>query len=330
MKTLVISDLHLSANPRDAYRHAIVHSLCKYAKEGIRRTLILGDLTEEKDRHNDWLVNNVVARVVDFAKLGEVFILKGNHDYNSDPDMPYFRFLGLTPNVHWISNPTVYTFTADDLGSVLFLPHTRRYKREWKDVRLKGHRYIFAHNTFKGAQLAGGYKSDGIPLSIFPKDACVISGDVHIPQELGCVTYVGAPYTIDFGDNYDGRCLIINGEKVTSVKINGPQKQLVEVDTHDELHKAGAQFRDGDIIKIRATIPRSEATNWPKVRDELRAWAQEQGAIIHAIQPVIIEDAVTRKRIKKAEIKSDQQIIREFAKTRGIDKHMLKYGEKLL
>src|SRR5205814_1607714 len=91
----------------------------------------------------------------------------------------------------------------------LFLPHTNNYKRDWKGLDFSKYQWIFAHNTFQGANI-GPRRLEGIPTSIFPRNAKVISGDIHVPQHFGPIEYVGAPYRIDFGDDYEPRVLFLS------------------------------------------------------------------------------------------------------------------------
>lgn len=325
MCTLVTADLHLTANPRDRYRHNTLRRLVKQAKElGVTQTIINGDLTEEKDRHNDWLTNRVVDHIQRFAELGPVYINQGNHDYSSDPDMPFFHFLRHLRGVRWIGTPTA--FSPPGLGRVLFLPHTRNYKKEWNDISFEGFAHIFCHNTFEQTSLGNGRVSEGgIPTKVFPRTARVISGDVHIPQTVGPVTYVGAPYTVDFGDVYRGRVLLLD-KRVTSVPVIGPQKRLYDWGLTDP-----TDFQPGDILKIRVPVKRSETARYPAMRDEARSWAAKRGFKVHLVQPVIVEEkATSQKKIRRAEIKSDQQVMKEFAQHRGIDQRMREYGEKYL
>lgn len=331
MKTLFTADLHLTANPRDAYRHATIERLIARAKKmGVTRTVILGDLTEEKDRHNDWLTNSVVRHITGFAQLGPVDIDQGNHDYSSDPSCPFFGFLRHLPEVRWFGVPKAGRSTG--LGRCLWLPHTRNYKKEWKGLSFEGFDFIFAHGAFTGASLGNNRTLEaGIPHTIFPKGTRVLSGDIHIPHRIGCVTYVGAPYTVDFGDDYEPRVLIYDDEtdKITSHPVEGPQKRLLHFDwTKGELDKIDA-LNDGDIIKIKVSMPRKAAAGWPKAREELRR-IHSKRFHVHSIVPVIVEDPGARVRIGKAVIKSDEQVVRDFAHHRGIDKRTLKQGEKLL
>lgn len=341
MKSLVTADLHLTANPRDRYRHETLRRLVTTAKKlGVEQTFILGDLTEEKDRHGDWLTNAVVDHITRFAELGPVTINQGNHDYSSDPDMPFFRFLRHLPSVRWIGRPTSCTYPG--LGRVLLLPHTRSYKRDWEGVERKGYAYVFAHSTFDTTDLGHGRKAQGIPPEVF-KGERVITGDVHIPQTIlipsspkhvsGSITYVGAPYTVDFGDDYNPRVIILDQQKLTSVPVPGPQKRLIELEpeTHEEPWQEGIdEVNKGDIVKIRVKVPRRSAPLWPAQRDELRKFWEKQGVVVHSITPVIAEELGRRVKIKARDQKDDEEVLTEFGKHRGVDKGTLTIGRKML
>jgi hypothetical protein len=332
MITLVTADLHLSPYERDRYRMDALGKLADRARAaGVTRTIILGDLTEQKDRHVDRLVNAVVDHIRAFAELGPVLISQGNHDYSTDPDIPFFGFLRHVHDVRWIGRPTGLDLKG--VGQVLFLPHTRDHTRDWKGIDLRGYEYIFAHNTFAGASVGFGRKMDGIPTKVFPKKARVISGDVHIPQVLDCVEYVGAPYLVDFGDDYKPRVMLIDGDDVESMDLSGePQKRLVEFDSADDNWRA-AKVNKGDILKIRISLTRREAASWPELKAEAREWGVKRGCIVHAVIAELIEDengSGPRVEVRAREHKTDLEIMREFAEHKGVDQETLKAGELYL
>jgi predicted phosphodiesterase len=331
VSTLITADMHLTSNPRDAYRHATMRRLVKRAKKrGVTRTLILGDLTEEKDRHNDWLVNAIVDHVKAFAELGDVYIDQGNHDYSSDPDCPFFRFLRHMPRVRWIGEPA--TFKLSGLGRVLFLPHTRDFKKAWDGLAFEEYAYIFAHGTFIGAQLGNGRQSPtGIPIETFPSGARIIAGDVHIPHTCGPVEYVGAPYTVDFGDAYNPRAIVIEGDRQSDIRLDDlPQKRLIDLDGSADELDAIDDIRKGDILKIRIAIPRRAAATWPEQRDRLRAHYEKRGCIVHSVLPAIMEGTARRVMIDRQETKTDKQVFHAFGRHRDVDRATMKKGERLL
>lgn len=231
MATLVTGDWHESANPRDSYRWRFLEETLPalIKKHQVKRVLALGDFTEAKGGHEAGLVNRLVDDIEAISRLAAFYALKGNHDYLSE-DVPFFRFLRHLDRVRWINEPTRLKFK--DLGACWFLPHEPDPTKAWDSGYFtddpESTSWYFCHQTFAGAKSESGREMAGAPHSIFPKGARVISGDVHVPQKTGPVTYVGSPTRIDFGDVFQPRVLIIKDDKITSVPVHGPQKVLVE------------------------------------------------------------------------------------------------------
>lgn len=329
MTILVTSDLHFSSNPRDEYRHAFVKTLRGMVNEHrVNILMILGDLTETKDRHDAELVNRVVGHIDRLAQsVGKLILLRGNHDWLNDPEMPFFKFLGRLPNVTWINTPT-------DVGIGLFLPHTTDYERDWAKYIKNGFgdfTVVFCHNTFKGAIADNGAELDGIPPAIFPKDIDVISGDVHTPQEVGPVTYVGAPYHIDFGNHYDPRVLLIDEKgRVKSIPCYGPTKRLVEIKSVKELDRVKGLAK-GDILKVRVTIDRSQVAEWAEIRQKVREWGEDNHYLVHVVQPVIADadrrlDTGKRRNLAK----TDEELFDQYCRRMDIDDRTAKVGRDIM
>lgn len=329
MTILVTADLHLTDNPRDAYRHKFVARLPGIAKQyNTIRIIILGDLTEEKDRHSSILTNRIVEHITAIASVCPVTILRGNHDA-IDADQPFFHFLDKLPGVEWKNHPDVWvTDFAGLRGKTIFLPYTGDYKRDWQGVDFKKVNFIFTHNTFEGANVGHGRRMAGIPLSVFPKGARVISGDVHRPQTLGPITYVGAPYTIDFGDDYKPRFLLIDGDKLRSIAPSGPQKRLIEIADLDDLDKQAVN--EGDILKVRVSIAQDQHANWPAMREAVQAWGDQNGYMIHLVQPIVDSFSPNARNRKAGTPKSDKQVLEAYAKVRGVDDRTLGTGVRIM
>jgi hypothetical protein len=226
MTALAIADLHLSEKARDEYRFAVMDNIATLIeKHSVSTLMILGDLTESKDYHPATLVNDVVDIIYSFSCLADVIILTGNHDY-TQTDCPFFHFLRRFKRVRWVNKVTMLDL---DIGQCLFLPHTRDWETEWALVGdTPDLDWIFAHNTFEGSETEYGKKLSGIPTDIFPRGVKVIAGDVHTPQTVGPVTYVGAPYLIDFGDSFVPRALLLKSDgSMKSISLPGPQKRLL-------------------------------------------------------------------------------------------------------
>lgn len=329
MTILITADLHLNNLPRDAYRHEFQEKFRSLAKLHKASTImLLGDLTDEKDYHAGELVNKVVDHVSALTRIAPVVILKGNHDYASTTNTPFFTFLNRIPDVHWVGEPTSGSAVAWANGRMLFLPHTPNPERDWKNVDLKGRDWIFAHNTFEGTKGESGRLLTGPPTNMFPRGSRVISGDVHVPQTNGPVTYVGAPYHVDFGDSYAPRLLLIKNDKLVSIPCNGPQKQLV-------LCKAGTlpkpDFNRGDILKVRVELDTGQYAKWAEIKDAVLAWGAKYGYVIHMVQPITKQQTIAKtKRVNRTAPKSDEELLEAFAQRRTLDKHTTTIGLNIL
>jgi DNA repair exonuclease SbcCD nuclease subunit len=331
MSTLVTADLHLTDNPRDSYRHDAMETLRNIAVEQkANRVLLLGDLTEEKDRHGAWLVNRVVDHLYELSRICEVIVLTGNHDYLL-ADSPFYQFTRRIEGIRWINQPTRLEWRS--LGACLFLPHTPNWQRDWEGVPLDDNDWVFAHQTFKGTVSDNGHVLEhGVPTNIFGK-CQVIAGDVHTPQKVGnYITYVGAPYTVDFGDDYEPRVLMLGVtpkgySQVQSIPVPGAQKRLIEFDGLLDVHKGA---NEGDIVKVRVKLKDNDYARWAEIRQDVKAVCEKLGLIVHMIQPVVEKQ---ERRIAKQMARSrraDDYLLRQYVKSRGIDAATAKVGLALL
>lgn len=337
MTTLVTGDPHFSANPRDSYRWKFLEETLPQmiAEHGVNRVLILGDLTEQKDGHPSMLVNRLVDGIAALAKCaGNIYVLKGNHDYRAE-DVPFFRFLRHIPRVRWINKPTRLNLIG--LGDCMFLPHAGDCVKEWTQEGVPTMKvdWFFCHATFDGTKTETGHSLSGVPRSIFPQGSRVVSGDIHTPHDW----YVGAPYSVDFGDSYDPRVLILDGTKKKSIPVPGPQKRLITASGLEpllELHagkhsrKSTAHVNPGDIVKVRVEIPAGTDVSRADVRARVRDWAARNGVelgVTEVLSPRAASGAVTTRRSHKA---SDEELVRAYAKKMGKGKSTVAAGLKIM
>lgn len=334
MTVLVTADLHLGDNPRDQYRHDWMAKLPAVAKANkVEAILILGDLTEEKDRHGAWLVNKIVDHIAALAKVAPVIVLRGNHDY-VDVSSPFYAFLERVEGVAWVNAPmdsqNLPLLLKTRLARSLFLPHTSNYKRDWEGLRFKDYDWIFPHQTFTGANVGFGRKLDGIDPAIFGTRAYVVSGDIHVPQKMDNVIYVGAPYTVDFGDDYKPRMLLLKGTEFSSLKCEGPQKRLIE-QTIAHTGKVWDAVKPGDIVKVRVRFGVDQVDAWPSVKQEIAAWCKKEGYVVHAIVPVVSKGSVMpRVKSDRTTSKDDDALLTTYAEARGLDAPTLKVGQIIM
>ena len=99
MRRLVTGDVHISQNPRDAYRLVFLEKTLPdlIDRHKVEQLLVLGDLTQAKEKHPASLVNSVVGAFHQLSKQCEIVLLQGNHDYQS-VGSPFFEFLSCFEN----------------------------------------------------------------------------------------------------------------------------------------------------------------------------------------------------------------------------------------
>lgn len=333
MAILVTGDIHWNEVTRDRYRHDFVGTLESHLiHRKVETLIILGDLTEEKDRHAAWLVNQVFEHIGRLSLQCPVIILKGNHDY-LQPSTPFFMVLNRLPNVTWINEPTVISDLDLPGGRVLFLPHTRDHKTDWKKVNVKKYKYVFAHNTFQGAKTENGIELDGIPRSVFSKKQTVISGDIHVPQTIGCITYAGAPYPINFGDTYDAHMLLIYGTGVLEVvQYNGPRKVVLDMEIGDDNTTIAEWTRPGDLVKINVHLnPDNQHAAFLEYKKWLVSQFDQTGCVLISVNPILVHGkSISVRKRRKLRRRSDDSILTAYASSRGVKKAGLKAGRRLM
>lgn len=324
MRLLITGDLHLSINPRDDYRFAFMKKLRKIAKLNKPEYIIIaGDLTEEKDRHPAILVNRVVDEINEFAQICPVIIDQGNHDYKEEGHA-FFEFTRRIPNVRWVSKPLIVH------PDILVLPHTMDYKTDWAGLDLADYPVIICHQTFANADIGFGRKLDGIPIEILPKRSRIFCGDIHVPQEFGKnLIYIGAPYHVDFGDNYKARIISVleDARNWLSVDVSHyPQKRAVHID--DAGQPDPAEFNTGDLLKI--TVDVADMGGWQPLKDQIKKGYEEQGARVWSISPKLISKATRKRHVVKDAGQSDHELLDTFGKRMDLSPNTMKVGRKLL
>jgi DNA repair exonuclease SbcCD nuclease subunit len=330
---IVVGDPHLTDKPSERYRHHFIGSwLVDYVgKHKPDAVLILGDLTEEKDRHPAGLVNAVAEYLHNTSVFSPVLVLMGNHDYATE-DVPFFDFLGRIKNIEFVRYPTrgseLRAPFAKIFSNTLLLPHTRDHARDWSGVDFDVD-MVFAHNTFEGANSEHGHRLSGIPESAL-KGAPVLAGDVHKPQKVGGVTYLGAPYTIDYGDDYESRIAKYDAGKVRFVSTSTlPQKRLVELKATTDLIDHKDECHPGDLLKVR--VPVDDMDGWKRVCDGIREDAAKMEVSVERIEPIILGKTKRKQsKVSASKAASDKEILVQFADRHRLDDATFEVGLDLL
>lgn len=331
---ILTADLHLDDNPVNEYRWQVFDHLAGLAREeGDTMIAILGDLTDRKDRHSSLLVNRVVKSLRTLVDLGnDVTVLMGNHD-KPLTGVPFWQFLDKMESrqLRFITEPII-------LGGDLYLPYADNPAQEWTNVKLAGHNTIFMHQTVTGALGNNGIKLENRKMVLFPKTAKVYSGDIHTPQVVGRVTYVGAPHPVAFGDDYTCRMLILDGKSDIrrEVILSPPAKRMLRVTSIEELERRITN--PGDQARVVYRLPLAELDQWPRIQGAIELWSSEREIKLASIEPDIFGALDGSSDVNEDLFHDDGQsfdidpeaALRAFAESEGIDERMLEHGLKYL
>jgi hypothetical protein len=166
--------------------------------EGIGNpVIILGDLFDTKEIIRGKIFNYVCQRLSS-SKLKFV-ILVGNHDwFNLDCADHSLKALKLFDNVTVVDQPL-------KMGKVGFLPYYEDLARFKKDAKALGVKRLFIHQGVVGFDYGNGLLADGSGHGEIEAEALsgfetVISGHFHKYATKGNLTFLGTPFSKDFGE----------------------------------------------------------------------------------------------------------------------------------
>ena len=286
LPALLISDLHLTANPDDEYRWTLFEWLIEtIGHEDVKTVVILGDLTDAKDFHSATLVNRVVENLVALTRPGvQVTVLQGNHDYLKSGHT-FFGFANNIPNIRFITKIGDDCVDSVTGPNCFYLPHTKTPAKDWAGLDFSHYSYVFMHQTISGAVASNGQEMDGEEMPDFtakggPK---VYSGDIHVPQVIKGVEYVGSPYHVHFGDNFKPRAVLLDRRnRPVDLHFKSPRRLGIKVTSFAQLKSY--ELDDGDQVKLTVKLSPAEASGWLALRRVCEAWLKSRGAVVHDIR----------------------------------------------
>lgn len=299
---ILTADWHLTDNPDDEYRWGLFPWLKAKIREkyGERNypgepvhfptscsLIVLGDISEHKDRHSARFVNRMVKEMVGlYRETGVmIYILKANHD---GLEQPFFEFLKHFSFIRYITEPGLVNI---GLKRCMFLPYTKRPQHDWKNLNFSRAHFVFAHITVSGAKSETDFVLEGSEGAEFLKDlrlgritgeARVFSGDVHVPQKVGAVHYVGAPYPVRFGDSFRGRVLWLGRRGSEDWHYPTIKKAKVQIRSVSDLDRAW--LRRNDQVKVEIVLPKEERHDWQKHREEVAQWCEQKGVVLRGVE----------------------------------------------
>lgn len=304
--------------------------------QGFDALIVAGDLTDEKDCHSSQLVNQVIQELTSIASAGkEVHVLMGNHDYTV-PDSPFFAFLSSVRGCFYHGTPQIR-----EVGNlrVAFFPHTDNPQREEYRKRMKagekaGVDLTICHQMFTGARAESGRILSGLNPRKLSGAGCILSGDIHKPQRVGEVTYIGAPYPVRFGDSYNPRVILVNGATrgLSSLYPDTIQRRVLQIRKPVDIEYTPG-WNPGDQVKIVVNLNRNQFDEWAAMRRKIRTICTRNNLELCGLE---LREK-TRKRLKKHQPKktttnfSDPLAIFEaYCQERGIGRRDQRIGHSLI
>jgi hypothetical protein len=319
---IITADWHLDDNPANEYRWQVfkdLHRVCQARCDP--HVAILGDLCDRKDKHSSKLVNRLIQEFSGFDGF-HFNIIMGNHDapINGTPFWQILNYLDGDINFH--------TIAGDSYDGALFLPFTPNPIEAWKGIDFKKYRAVFLHQPIKGARVGGHALDDGAPMPIFPRGVKVYAGDVHYPQRIGQVTYVGAPHRVRFGDEHECRMLALGLDYsiIEEIKLDSPCKSAISITGLADLDSM--PYAKEDMLRVQYTIDAKSIESWPVELAAIKAWAAARGVRLDGVTAVV-ENLRAAVAIPSFDTEP-RLVLQAFGLQEGLDKGLMEMGLKLL
>jgi hypothetical protein len=296
---LITTDLHLVEDPDAEYRWGLFDWLNEQSEaHRVKSIRVLGDITDAKDNHSASLTNRVVQSFRGL-RCKDKLIMSGNHDWLVR-GQEFFRFLNDEPGMQFITKPTE---DQDVHGpTTLYLPHTKNPRADWSRFSFDAYDFVFMHQTITGAVASNGQRMEGEPLPDYRAAGRVYSGDIHVPQKLNGLTYIGAPYHVHFGDNYKPRVLLLdkNGREVW-LHYPAPKRMMLVADDLQDLKSA--ELSPGDQVKVTLNVSPAEKHEWASLRREATRILEDRGALVKGLRMQVQGSA--RTGTERAKLKTE-------------------------
>ena len=324
MSLLITSDIHLTDKDRDNYRWGLFPWLKEQAiKHQPEAILFLGDTTDSKDKHPAKLTNRLVEAFTDLTTVtNQVYVLRGNHDY-IDPETPFFKFLSHIPKLTFVMEPTRFSLFINKIGYLAPNQRIFEWLPEYKEAD-----YLFCHQTFQGAKAENDSELDGIKLEETKNiKGQIISGDVHVPQTLGKVIYVGSPYHVHFGDRFLPRVVLLTPEKIQNLFYKTISKHTLRISNPEDLKEL--KLKKGDQVKIEVSL--DDIVDWEVYKKSIRNYCQEEGIDMQEIKFKKKDSTVSlAKQDVKLKSMTPQEIFNAYCDAMKIGEDTKVFGIEIL
>lgn len=331
LPALLTADLHLTASPADAYRWELFPFIAGLQRdEGLRSLNILGDLTDAKDYHPSSLTNRIVEELTKLHALGieEIRVLMGNHDYLRK-DHAFFEFLRFVPGIKFITRIEDDVLESDDKDpTVLWLPHTKTPEADWSGLSTTHCDFVFMHQTVSGARSSNGMTMEGERVPSF-KGPKVYSGDIHVPQRVGSVEYVGSPYHVHFGDAFKPRVILLD-RRCRPVDLHFPSPSRVTIAAPSLAALRKVDLKRGDQVKLKMVLDEADKHDWSRIRRLALEHLAEIGVSVFGVTLEVKKSSIRTSALTKARARTDAEVVEDAVRMMDLGGDMLDMGLELL
>ena len=345
MKVAVITDTHWGARNDNAafleyfkmfYENVFFPTL---DERGIKHVLHLGDLTDRRK-----YINYVTAKSLEehfMVPLNErditLDVIAGNHDtyYKNTNEINSLRQLyGQTRfdniNIHW---KDCHDVKFEDGCHVLMVPWICQDNHDVIMTQLKETKaqIVMGHFEIAGYEMMKGQLCDhGLNRETFKKFDAVYSGHFHHPSTHSNITYLGAPYEMNWSD-YDGKrgFHIFDTETREMEFIPNPYRMFHKIvyDDVDMTIEDVAQLDTSDltntfikvIVKNKGNpyifdlfldrLQQSNAADIKVVEDHMNLDAVDESELLDEAQDTM---TILKQYVQNLELKGDKDKVEKF------------------
>jgi DNA repair exonuclease SbcCD nuclease subunit len=248
----------------------------------IKFVIFLGDVFELKDRVPNHMLSELAAWIADLEDLDIVVVfLLGNHDRNL---LNWSTVEMFNLNFDIIDRPGIYRIGLDRETRIYFIP----FQRDWEDFESawkKAHEtkevnVIAFHQAVPGGMADNGWIKPGSFDPEYRDDILYLSGDLHVPQKVGKIQYLGSPYSTEFGVNNENYFIWLwdrNKNEIQSLRLNYPQfRDFPAWRVREKDYGNCKSFVKGNYIRI---VGEERAESWAAVdTSEARETLENMGA----------------------------------------------------
>lgn len=260
-----------------------------------------------------------------------IIVLMGNHDYLRKGHA-FFSFLNHLPNIKFVDTTWDDSLDGDNGPACLFLPHTKTPTADWEPFNYGMFAYVFMHQTVGGSVSSNGMELEDEGVPAFPKDVKVFSGDVHVPQVVRGVEYIGSPYHVHFGDNFKPRGVLIDRRgRHVDLHMESPRRLKVVARSLRDLKTK--EILKGDHVKLEMQLDATDKHDWSAIKRKATEWLAGVGAAIHGVRLTVLPtDGAAAVLCPSATSlrDTDEEVVEQFVRYEDLGPEAYETGVKAL